>query len=302
MDVLPKGLHGAHTRVGLAQEIGPKAMRTAVRTGRLKVYSRDVLIDPRRATEFECRAAAALLAAGPRAALTSHSALAVRGIAAAEAAPIHVVLPYPQKMCRRSDVAVHQSHLVDYETEHVIGLRTVTMPYALVEVLCRSSRRTAIASADQVLASVPQDQRDELRATISQRVHERRDRRGTLQAAELLDLARGDSESPAESWTLLELVDGGLPIPSQQVSVTDIDGTEIYRLDYAWPEFRVAVEYDGYAAHVERADRDAARDADLRRRGWIVIRATADDLRDPSRLITAVTEALRSRGYVVAAA
>lgn len=302
MDVLPKGLHGAHTRVSLAQEIGPKAMRTAVRTGRLKVYSRDVLIDPRRATEFECRAAAALLTAGPNAALTSHSALVVRGVTAANAAPIHVLLPYPLKMCRRSDVTVHQSHLVDYETEHVIGLRTVTMPYALVEVLCRSSRRAAIASADQVLASVPKGQRDELRTTISERVHERRDRRGTLQAVELLDLARGDSESPAESWTLLDLVDGGLPIPEQQVSVADIDGNEIYRLDFAWPEFRVAVEYDGYVTHVERADRDAARDADLRRRGWIVVRATADDLRDPTRLITAVTEALRSRGYVVAAA
>ncbi|WP_084037498.1 endonuclease domain-containing protein [Haloechinothrix halophila] len=302
MDVLPEGLHGAYTRVGLAQEIGPKAMRTAVRCGRLKVYSRDVLVDPRRATEFRCRAAAALLMAGPTAALSSHSALIIRGISAAELAPIHVLLPYPRTLRRRKDVAVHYSHLIDFDTEHVVRLRTVTIPHALVEVLCCGSRRTAIACADQVLASVPRDQRDELRATLSERIRSRRDRRGTLRATELLDLARGDSESPAESWTLLDLVDGGLPIPEQQVSITDIDGNELYRLDFAWPEFRVAVEYDGYAAHVQRADRDAVREADLRRRGWIVIHATADDLRDPSRLITAVTEAMRSRGYVVAAA
>ncbi|MPY77441.1 MAG: DUF559 domain-containing protein [Actinophytocola sp.] len=299
MDVLPEGLYGAHTRAGLAQHIGPRAMRTAVRTGRLKAYSRDVLIDPRRATEFRCRAAAALLAAGPNAALSSHSALVVRGITAADAAPIHLLLPYPCKRRRRTDVAVHHNHLIDYDTEHVAGLRTVMLPHALTEVLCRGSRRTAIACADQVLASVPHGERDALRTTIGERIRSRRDRRGTLQATELLDLARGDSESPAESWTLLGLVEGGLPIPEQQVSITDIDGNEIYRLDFAWPAFRVAVEYDGFTAHELRAVQDAARDADLRRRGWTVIHATADDLRDSSRLITAVTEAMRTRGYVV---
>ncbi|GAA5128043.1 endonuclease domain-containing protein [Haloechinothrix salitolerans] len=299
MDVLPEGLHGAYTRVGLAQEIGPKAMRTAVRAGRLKVYSRDVLVDPRQATEFRCRAAAAMLCAGPNATLNSHSALVIRGISAADLAPIHVLLPYPRTLRRRKDVAVHYSHLVDYETELVDRLRTVTMPHALAEVLCRGSRRTAIACADQALASVSPGRRDALRTTIDERIRSRRDRRGTVRAATLLDLARGDSESPAESWTLLNLVDGGLPIPEQQVSVTDIDGSEMYRLDFAWPEFRVAVEYDGYAAHVQRAERDAVRDADLRRRGWIVIHATADDLRDPSRLVTTVVEAMRSRGYIV---
>ncbi len=299
MDAIPKGLHGAHTRVGLAQEIGPKAIHTAVRTGRLKAYSRDVLIDPRRATEFHCRAAAALLAAGPNAALSSHSALVIRGITAADTAPIHLLLPYPRKAGKRADVAVHHNHLIDYDTEYVAQLRTVTLPHALTEVLCRSSRRTAIACADQVLASVPPGRRDALRAKIDERIRSRRDRRGTIQATALLDLARGDSESPAESWTLLGLVDGGLPIPEQQVSITDIDGNEIYRLDFAWPEFRVAVEYDGYAAHDLRAGRDAARDDDLRHRGWTVVHATADDLRDPSRLITAVTEAMRGRGYVI---
>lgn len=302
MDDLPEGLHGAHTRVGLAQEIGPKAMRTAVRTGRLKAYSRDVLVDPRRATEFHCRAAAALLAAGPNAALSNHSALVVRGITAADAAPIHLLLPYPRKSRGRPNVVVHHNHLIDYDTEHVAGMRTVTLPHALTEVLCRGSRRTAIACADQALASVPRGERHVLRTAIDERIRSRRDRRGTLQATALLDLARGDSESPAESWTLLGLIDGGLPIPDQQVSITDINGNEIYRLDFAWPEFRVAVEYDGYAAHEMRAERDATRDTDLRRRGWTVIHATAEDLCDPTRLITAVTEALRSRGYVVAVA
>jgi len=299
MNDLPDGLHGAYTRAELSQHIGANALRTIVRSGRLKPYSREVLIDPRRATEFWCRAAAALLMAGPAAALDSHSALTARGITTADSAPIHLLLPYPRTLRRHNGIAVHYGHLIDFHSEHVDGLRAATIRHALTEVLCRSSRRTAIACADQVLASVPRGERDMLRATIDERIRSRRDRRGTLQATELLDLARGDSESPAESWMLLALVDGGLPIPEQQVSVTDIDGNELYRLDFAWPAFRVAVEYDGYEVHEFRAASDAARDADLRRRGWTVIHATAEDLRDPYRLIAAVAEAMRARGHVL---
>ena len=73
-----------------------------------------------------------------------------------------------------------------------------------------------------------------------------------------------------------------------------MDG-ELYRLDFAWPDFRIAVEYDGYAAHAERRDQDRRRDEDLAGRGWLVIRATIDDLLAPSRLVNEVLEALAIR-------
>lgn len=76
----------------------------------------------------------------------------------------------------------------------------------------------------------------------------------------------------------------------------DLAGVERYRLDFAWPELRIAIEYDGYEAHEGRRERDAARDADLRRRGWIVIRATIDDLHDPSGLLAEIDRAFRRRG------
>ena len=95
---------------------------------------------------------------------------------------------------------------------------------------------------------------------------------------------------------LLDLVGGGLPVPIPQFRIVNFAGDEIYRLDFAWPELRVAVEYDGYAAHEGRQEQDEAREADLRRRGWIVIRADASDLKDPRRLIAEVRAAFRVRG------
>ncbi len=90
--------------------------------------------------------------------------------------------------------------------------------------------------------------------------------------------------------------DAGLPRPTPQYVVYDLSGREIYRLDFAWPELRIAVEYDGYEAHENRAEKDRLRDHDLRRRGWIVIRATSTDLSEPSRLLDKIAAAFRARG------
>lgn len=133
------------------------------------------------------------------------------------------------------------------------------------------------------------------RAEVSHRIRTRRDSRGRRRGEILLELATGLAESPAESWLLLGFFDGALPIPSQQTPVLDTDGRERYRLDFAWEEARVAVEYDGYAAHVGRADRHAARQADLERRGWVVLRADAEDLRDPARLHGEIRRAFSRR-------
>ena len=62
-------------------------------------------------------------------------------------------------------------------------------------------------------------------------------------------------------------------------SIRDLNGRELYRLDLAWPRLRVALEYDGVAAHRGREAEDRARRADLEARGRIVLaRAAQSDL------------------------
>ena len=51
-----------------------------------------------------------------------------------------------------------------------------------------------------------------------------------------------------ESEARLAMIDGGLPIPELQYEVIDGNG-ELRRLDFAWPDLRVAVEYDGVDWH-----------------------------------------------------
>jgi len=289
---LPEGLHGAYLRSSLVSQIGLPAVRSLIRVERLVRYSRHVLVDRVRTQDVTTRAAAALLTVGPEAVLTSHTSVLLHGCTAADSGVIHLLVRYGRQLRRRSDLVLHQGSFEERDVLKLEGLRILNLEAAIAEMLCTATRATALACADQALAGLDPTHRAPFRADVEQRIASRPDSRGQCRAAALLALATGLPESPAESRVLLAMFDAGLPIPEAQHSVCDLDGRERYRLDFAWPEPMVALEYDGYAAHADRADRDAARDEDLRRRGWLVVRATADDLRNPARLMSAVSTAL----------
>jgi hypothetical protein len=297
MNALPPGLHGAHRVADLRRRLGRYRLEALIRDGRLVPYSRNVLIDRDRQLDLRTRAAATLLLAGPRAVLTGHTAAHLFGCTAADSGQVHVLVDYHRKLSNMPGVAVHQGLFDESDVVLLDGLRVMSLECVLAELLCRAYRPDALACLDQALALTPVEQHDEFRASVLHRIGRRRDPRGRRRSQVLLNLATGLAESPAESWLLLGLFDAGFPVPAQQLSVSDMRGWEVYRLDFAWEEPRVALEYDGYAAHAGRAANDAARDEDLRRRGWIVIHATAADLKDPSRLHAEIRSAFWQRRF-----
>lgn len=68
--------------------------------------------------------------------------------------------------------------------------------------------------------------------------------RGVRQLRELLPLIDAGAQSPRESLIRLQLRDAGLPRAQTQVPVFD-GYTPIAFLDIGWPQYLVAVEYDG---------------------------------------------------------
>lgn len=88
------------------------------------------------------------------------------------------------------------------------------------------------------------------------------------------------AESPIENamWTaFLELIrfpydELSLPVPQYQLNG--------YRLDFAWPEHKVAVEVDGHDYHKTKEQRsyDAKRDRELIKKGWTTLRFTGSDV------------------------
>jgi very-short-patch-repair endonuclease len=120
---------------------------------------------------------------------------------------------------------------------------------------------------------------------------------GVSQLRGLLTLAESLAESPMETRLRLLLLDADLPRPTAQHEVRDRRGRLIGRVDLAYPELRVALEYEG-DHHRERAhfQRDVGRLNGLRAAGWLVLRFTADDvLRHPARVVGEVQRARHER-------
>lgn len=296
---LPPGLHGAFARSRLRAELGRTDLAAAIAEGRLVPFGRKVLLDRTRMSDFRCRCAAVLMALGPDAILCGHTAALLQGCGIADSAEIHALVGYHRQVRCRAGMVVHHGWYERSGVRRVEGLRVLVLEAAIAELLCWAPRNIALGCADQALARQSVRERASFHGEIAARIAERADSRGKRRAEVLLGLATGLPESALESSLLLRVFDAGFPVPQPQHSIYAMDGREVWRLDFAWPDLKIALEYDGYEAHERRAAADAARDEDLRRRGWLVIRATAADLREPMRLFDRLRAAFASRGVKV---
>jgi hypothetical protein len=295
MDI-PGSLHGACTRAQALDALGRYGLRLAIASGQLAPLWRGVLVDPARLLEPLTRAAAACIVVGPTATVWGLTALRLYGCAAAETSTVHVITPYIRWSRCHDELRVHQGRVAADSVLTVDGLPVVAPDLAVSDVLCTAPRRLALACADQAVARQPPREQARFVEQIADRLGNRPDRRGTRRAYGLLELVDGAAESPPESSMRLLVVDAGFPVPEVQYEIRGMDGSAVWRLDLAWPEVRVALEYDGFAAHADRGQRDAARDEDLARRGWRVVHATAADLRDPRRLLRELSAAFKEHG------
>lgn len=104
--------------------------------------------------------------------------------------------------------------------------------------------------------------------------------------------ADGLAQSPQETRLRLRLHDSALPRPVAQYDVRDARGF-VACVDFAWPEARVAVEYDGWwHGQPQNVPKDRRRLNRLTAAGWTVIFATAEDVDDPVQLLARIGAAL----------
>lgn len=294
---LPPGLHGAHRRRDLTAALGRRTVEGLLRTGVATVLWRVTVVESARLLDPWTRAAAAVLAAGDDAVVCGSTAAQLHGLTALDDVRSHLALPYCRGVRGRDGLVVHHAQDLRRDVVLLAGLPVLALDRVVSDLLCTLPRRTdALALIDEALRLAGQEH-GELRRRIGDRISRRPDPRGTVIGAALLDLASERAESLPESWVRWRLVEHGLPLPVVNHPLLGVDGAEVRRLDLAWPQLRVALEYDGYVPHLDRADQDAARADDLRRRGWIVVRMGADDLADLGRVLHELRAAFARRGY-----
>ncbi len=158
----------------------------------------------------------------------------------------------------------------------VRGRSTTAAPWTAVEVARTLPRPRALALLDAALrSSTCTRQQLALAAEAQHR------RRGIVAIRdELIGLARPEAESPMESEVRLAIHDAGLPPPQLQYEIVDRSG-RVWRVDFAWPDQRLAVEYDGFEWHSspEALQRDRQKRAALTEGGWRLLSIVSDDVR-----------------------
>jgi hypothetical protein len=163
-----------------------------------------------------------------------------------------------------------------------IAGRLATAPaWTAVEVARQLRRPRALATLDAALRSMRCT-----RSEIENAVAKQRGRRGIVAVRELLPFADGRAESAMESEARLVMIDHGLPLPELQYPIHGREG-ELWRVDFAWPEARLAAEYESLDWHIGRAEmlRDKTRLGKLQELGWTIIPIIVDDVRrEPDRL------------------
>lgn len=218
------------------------------------------------------------LLVGDHAVACMHTAADLYGFGVERSSSIHVLDP-GFRLRTTAGLIVHQRKGAPLQ---YISSRPATSPaWTAIEVARDARRPRALAVLDAALHSGWARPAD-----LAEAVESQRGRRGIARVRNLLPFVDGRSESAMESEARLVMLDHGLPRPELQYLINGRAG-EQWRVDFAWPDARVAAEYDSVQWHAGRTEmlRDKARFAGVQDAGWIVIPIVADDVRrTPARL------------------
>lgn len=209
-----------------------------------------------------------------------------------EQAPVEVVVPAGTRFGPVAGLRIHSTTLADQDVRRRDGVPLTTAHRTCWDLARWLDPVEAVTMIDQFLT-----RRIVTAPGLRDYALARAGDRGWRLALRAVDLADPGAESPQESRLRVRLVLAGLPRPETQYVVSD-RGRFVARLDLAWPEVKVAVEYDGlWHGDPGQFHLDRRRLNRLLGNDWIVLHVTAQRLRDDfDGFVAELRAALRRRG------
>ena len=242
--------------------------------------------------ELACRAAIARLP--PTTVIAGPSAAYLHGVphAASYADDVHVITPTSIHLGPQQRLRVHHLDLADDEVTGT-KIRITSASRTAWDVAHWLTPIDAIPIVDAMLARNLTSP-----AALTDHLRRQSGKRGARRAQRVLALADGGAQSPAESRLRVHLLLAGLPRPVTQCPV-NISTTTVLHPDLGWPQWQVAVEYDGHwHADPEQLHHDRRRLNQLVTAGWTVLHVTSRRLHcDVPGVVTEVRIALMKSGW-----
>jgi very-short-patch-repair endonuclease len=236
----------------LARGVTPRAIQRRTESGRLRVIHRGVYAVGHDAIPIRGRLCAALLAAGPGAAL-SHSTAAHVLALLPSMPPFVEVTTTRQRRANRPALRFH--HATRLETTKRHGLPTTTALRTLLDLAVTHHPELERAASEALVRKLVSD-------------HQLKTQQGPG-AATLRRLIVGPTRSRFERAFLKALSKSNLPEPLVNHRIGH------YEADFFWPQHNLIIETDGadYHDHALAQRRDAQKTAYLQALGYTVARA-----------------------------
>jgi hypothetical protein len=273
----------------LAAGLTRDAVKVRLASSRLVPLYRGVYAVGHRSLRREGGWLAAVLAAGPGAALSHREAAALHGLRPSNRATVDVTVAGSRRI---PGVQVHAvARLAADDQTIVAGIPVTTVARTLVDLATVVSSQALSKALEEAERSNRLDVHS-IEAVLD-RIRGRNGRghdaiRRAL--AELAAIGGTTTRSSLENLFLALLDVHGLSRPSTNA------WTESMEVDACWPQARLVVELDGWDSHHTRQafQRDRTRSNDLQAAGWTVLRLThADVVRRAAETAARVERALR---------
>ncbi len=250
-----------------------------------------VYADARLPLDHGLRTRAAALAVPRDVAITGVSAAWLWGARLASPTdPVDLVRRPGRRLGSSPRYRIRSCTLDAADLDELGGIRLTTPLRTAWELAQRLDPVEAVAYCDALAARGRFDA-----AALSRYLRDRAGRRGCRPARRVFEWVDARAESPAESRLRVRLTLAGLPPPVPQYEVR-AGGHLLARVDLAWPEPRVAVEYDGlWHAEARQLIHDRRRLNRLQAAGWYVHHVTVGDLPHLDTVVAQLRRALRQR-------
>ena len=191
---------------------------------------------------------------------------------------------------REAGVVQHQGLLLPEDVVERNGVRVTSAVRTAIDVTTVADVEPALVTVNHLLHAGLAAKED-----LWQRYSLMENHPFTLTTDLVIRLADARIESVGESRTFYMLWRHSVPAPEPQLAITDGDGREMARLDFAWPERKRWLEFDGRQKYLKfLRGGESVTDAVIREKrreemiceltGWRCIRITWADLADPVRL------------------
>jgi hypothetical protein len=220
------------------------------------------------------------------------TAAALYGVADGEPTATHVVLRPRSVLPQYAQLTIHTRRLNQEDVVDRGGLRITSGAQTFLDLAAVLWAPDLLALGDALMRGGHLDAQ-----SLDGRLRRAARVRGVVRAREWAPHVTGKAGSHRESWLRYWLLTSDLPAPEVQVPVVDRRARVVAHADLGYPEWKVALEYEGRQhAETEQFGRDIDRYSLMAADGWLVLRFGSCNA-GPTTVVDRTRRALVNRGW-----